>query len=121
MKKIISYVAYDDTEFEKEEDCLRYEETAREYIKQFEETYTFYTNDFNPYIPPIEYDILDYIIWLEEVYSKCDVVHVKKLPNEDMSDFIYYNAGIGLPKKGEVGWFAYDYKIPDWVRIERDE
>ena len=36
MMKVVTYVAYDDTEFSNEEDCLRYEQTVENTLKQLE-------------------------------------------------------------------------------------
>ena len=118
MKVITTYVAYDDKEFDNPSDCKAYEDIAREWIDEANDTYRFFDKDMNRFWPPIDNeDIETWLKWFDAIVDTCDYVSINAIPSCELHKFIYRNIGACLPEH-EIGWFKYDYNTNEWVSAD---
>ena len=113
MKEVITYVAFDDMEFDTKEQCIAYENQAHDYITEIMYCYTFY--DKNMEMMPYGWseEILEELNCISVMYNDCECIRVHGTISREAYDFLRYTEGILLPV--DVGMYTYDYSSGEWV------
>lgn len=114
MKTVTTYIAFDDTEFDTEKECLAYEQHYLDLIIEIDECYDFLDKDM--YALPLMYshNIEESCDEFDKVFDYCDCVIVNRIPSTEATAFLWNFFGYELPK--EVGLWRYNYKKCDWER-----
>lgn len=116
MKTRITYVAYDDKEFESKEECEEYEEEAIKMLKEITTYYIYKDKDKNTIKfdesddIEIELDNYDYI-WKNAEYI---VVHTP-LSEKTLKRF-NYDLGYDMPPN-EPGTYKYNWDRMRWDKV----
>lgn len=114
MKIIKTFVAYDDTEFDTEDECIAYEEKHATYAGEINYKYEFLDKD-GKVIECKDKRYFDVLIdFLEDAYNECAFIRVKDKVSEEALDWLEDYFGIELPS-GECG--LYDYVCDTWGRV----
>ena len=114
MKTRTIYVAFDDEEFDTEEDCREYEATKNDCLKEIINAYSFFDKNMEPFtIQQKEFE--DSLFALNEALGFSEYIHVKQVPSKEAIDFLREYTDYIMPPK-EIGWYKWDYNSNDWVR-----
>ena len=113
MKTRTIYVAFDDEEFDTEEECREYEEEKNSYLEEFVSAYSLFDKNMKPYTFQRK-ELEDSVITLEDAIGCCEYVHVKQVPSKEALDFLEEHVAYVLPPQ-EIGWYRWDYNSSDWV------
>lgn len=116
MKIVTLYVAYDDTEFDDEEDCRRYESDAYDLMHEAMDTYSFFDKNMN-LLMVNSGDIEEFLYSFDMLTDSCEYVKVKQIPSYELHKFIYRNIGCILPENN-TGLYRYDWHLNEWVSID---
>lgn len=121
MRKVEYWVAWDDSEFMTELECLDYEREALRHLRTVEACYAFYGSEGDRMFAPLRSDdVEDWMDWLCVVGDSAQRILVsQQLPN-DTADFVRRQVGYCiLPEDfgNETGDFQYDWKRLEWVKV----
>lgn len=116
MREIITYVAYDDTEFDNREECEEYENTAFNLLEEIFNTYEFFLDngqEIHIFLNDIEAGmyVFDY------AWKKSKSIRVKRTLSDTANEFIYINFGHDMPPN-ELGLYEYNFKKCCWVKVD---
>ncbi len=114
MREVITYVAYDNTEFDNREECEAYEGEAFDLLTEVFNSYKFFVGnqEFLIFLNNIEAGLYA----LSKAFNKCDKILVTK-PISDMAlHFIDFQLGYVLPPN-EHGMYKYDTDEFEWVKV----
>ena len=117
MKERITYVAYDDTEFDTEEECVQYEEEAHRVMDFLYENVFCYTAkgaplDFNGQ------DLEEQLLRFDNAFSLATIVEIREKVPQKVHDFMYRFLGF-TDFKEELrlpGKYVYSYEDYKWLR-----
>lgn len=115
MKKVIVYIAWDDTEFETEEECKNYEQHALDMMVELCHCYTLYDKDGNELEVFVPNSIEDMMKLFERNASVCEKVRVNRVPSDSADAFQNSNFGFDMPE--EEGLFVYDWNCVRWDKV----
>lgn len=124
MREVISYVAFDDSEFGNREDCLAYEEGAINKMKEVRDKYSFYDKDMNLFVAPDDSaGIDDWVYWISCAADECEFICRKDNLSNDADSFIKYEFGYCInnsdfSEENYIGLFKYDGKKDEWVKVD---
>lgn len=105
MREVITYVAFDDAEFDMREKCLAYENKCRDYCRDLVAAYDFYDRD-GQHIEISGNDVETMLSNIDYAYQTCEYVRVYRLL-DDALEFLYKELGFDVPN--ELGYFKYDF------------
>lgn len=125
MREVTVYYAYDGSEFDDRDECLRYERQAIEAMMSVNDCYDFLTKDGVRYSTP-DYrceDVEEWIDWLSDAVEHCEYVKVHHILPENAVRFIdrewewsYCIAPEDF--NGETGLFKHDYFKNEWIKVD---
>lgn len=115
VKTRTTYIAYDDTEFDTEEECREYEQFAIDMMCELCRCYEFKKNDetCKCFVP---LSIEDTMSLFEQTVQDCDTVVVHRVPEESALSFQWRQWGFDLPE--EEGTYYYDTRYGRWEPVE---
>jgi hypothetical protein len=122
MREVTVYYAYDDSEFEDRDECLRYERQAVEAMMSVNDCYDFLDKDGVCYTAP-DYrceDVEEWMDWLSDAAQHCDYVNVRYVLPENAVRFIDREWGYCIAPEdfhNETGLFKYDDFKNEWVKV----
>ena len=122
MREITVYVAWDDTEFDTEDECLWYESKAVDAMKEVNDCYEFFNKDGERFDAPPEWDdnIENWLGWLSDAGEHCDRIKVNHILPDDAVCFIDREWGYCIAPEDfndETGLFKYDDFKNEWVKV----
>ena len=120
MRKVEHWIAWDDTEFDTELDCLLYEKHAVDMLMIVSECFSFYDKDMNRFDPPMGSNLDEWLTWFSNSGDCCAYVLVKEPLPQEVQKFMSREWGYYLPTEdsNELGLFQYDYLKDEWVKME---
>lgn len=115
MREVITYVAYDNTEFNNREDCEAYEGEAFDLLTEVFNSYKFFVGnqEFLIFLNDIEPGLHA----LSKAFEKCNKILVTKPISSLAFDFIDFHLGDFLPPN-EIGMYKYDTDECEWVKVD---
>jgi len=121
MREIKYYVAWDDSEFETKEACMKYENDAVNKMLIFKSLYTFFDKDKNILPCPDSKSIENLLDWAERSANECGYIYrLGRLP-EDVNNFVRREIGYCISNSDfndEIGLFKWDYDEIEWVKVD---
>lgn len=118
MKIVTTYIAFDDTEFATKEECIEYEDRARNTLTLFTMAYKFYDNDMNI----IFINSLDIDSMADNVCAACDessfIYYTPKYCTNDVKELNRIYLGFELPESNEEGMYKYNWTSFEWEKID---
>lgn len=122
MRKIITYVAFDDKEFNDREECQEYEEKAYDLVYSIGEKYEFYDENMNIILAPFASpNVEDWLTWLDNAYNNCTYIKRYDALNSQEEAIIDENIGccmLNYDFNNELGTFRYDCNNVKWVKVD---
>lgn len=115
MREIITYVAYDDTEFDNLEECEEYESKAFDLLIEFFNAYDFFGKN-GEYIWIFLNEVEQGLYAIKYAFDRCEKIRVKKIISHEAMELIDSYFGYELPRDG-VGLYEYDWKELEWVKV----
>ena len=115
MREIITYVAYDDTEFDNLEDCEEYESKAFDLLIEFFNAYDFFGKN-GEYIWIFLNEVEQGLYAIKYAFERCEKIRVKKIVSHEVRELIDSYFGYELPWD-EVGLYEYDWKEMEWIKV----
>lgn len=115
MREVITYVAYDDTEFDSFEECEEYEGKAFDLLEEFFNAYDFFGKN-GEYIGIFLNEVEQGLHAIEYAFDRCEKIRVKKIISHEVIELIDSHFGYELPQN-EVGLYEYDWKKWEWVKV----
>lgn len=115
MRKVVTYIAWDDTEFETEEECKNYEQYALDMMVELCHCYEFYNNNNEQMETFVPNFIEDMMILFEKAASVCDVVKVNRIPQSSADAFQNNQFGFYFPDA--TGTFKWNNRACEWEKI----
>ena len=114
MREVVTYVAYDDTEFDNREDCEAYEEEAFDLLTEIFNSYKFFVGnqEFLIFLNDVEAGLCA----RSKAFEKCDKILVTKPLSFLAFDFADFRMGYVLPPN-EIGMYEYDTEECEWVKV----
>lgn len=116
MREVITYVAYDDKEFESREECEEYENKAFNSLDEFFNAYDFFgkngqnilifLNDLDSGLEAIKY-----------AFDKCEKIRIKKTISNEVEELMDSYFGYELPPN-IPGLYEYDWNKSEWVKVD---
>ena len=120
MREVTMYVAWDDSEFETADECLRYEQQAIEAMSAVNDCYEFFNVNNERFFAPRSEDIWDWLNWLSDAAEHCRFIRIRHtLPTLSVR-FIDREWGYCICPEdfpAETGLFMYDDFKNDWVKV----
>lgn len=122
MREVTVYYAWDDTEFDDRDECLRYERQAVEAMMSVNDCYDFFTKWGVRYSAP-DYrceDVEEWMDWLSDAAEHCDFIRVRHILPDNAVRFIDREWGYCIAPEdfnGETGLFKYDDFKNEWVKV----
>lgn len=120
MREVKYYVAWDDSEFETKEECLKYENDAINKMLIFKSLYTFFDKDKNILPCPESRDIEDLLDWANCSANECSYIYRAGQLPEDVNNFIRREIGYCIRNwdfYDERGLFKWDDEEVGWVKV----
>lgn len=120
MREVKYYVAWDDSEFETKEECMKYENDAINKMLIFKSLYTFFDKDKNILLCPETKNIEDLLNWADCSAEECDYIYRSGQLPEDVNNFIRSEIGYCICNwdfHDELGLFQWDDEEAEWVRV----
>lgn len=122
MREVTMYVAWDDSEFETADECLRYEEQAIEAMSAVNDCYDFFDKNGGRFVAPLTTDteIENWLNWLSDAAEHCDYIKVYHRIPELSVKFINREWGYCICPEDfpeETGVFKYDNFKDEWVEV----
>lgn len=114
MREVITYVAYDDTEFDNREECEKYEYEAYLILEEVFNSYRFFRNNGQEICIFLN-DIETGLHVLGQAFDKCDRILVTKPISDLALHFIDFQLGYVLPPN-ESGMYKYDTDEFEWIK-----
>ena len=114
MKIVTTYVAYDDTEFDTEEECRKYEVERMKLFSEFNDVYALYDEKMQRIWCPLNYEIENWYDWIDNALNDCEYVEVRAIPSEALIHIMTHEFGYEWPED-KLGWYKYDYIDDKWV------
>ena len=122
MREVSVFYSFDDREFFDRDDCLEYERDMLNMIKKLNYKYSFFDKNMNIYMPPVNSeDVEDWINWFSGACDECEYIHRDENLEYGEEQFIREELGYCILNedfKNEVGWFKYDTRRDEWVKVE---
>ena len=116
MREVITYVAYDDSEFDNREECEAYESKAFDLLTEVFNSYEFFIS--NQEILIFLNDVEAGLYTLSKAFDKCDRISVIKPISNAALRFIDSQLGYVLPPN-ESGLYKYDTDEFEWVKVDK--
>ena len=122
MREVVTYVAYDDTEFNNRDECEEYELKAEALIRSIENKFTFYDRNMKPIRAPLlSSEVAEWLTWLDNAYKYASYVRKAGSLTDDEAEIIRENIGACLYNEEfscAVGLFRYDTNMRGWVKVD---
>jgi len=122
MREVITYVAYDDTEFDNCEECATYEDKAYDLIYSIGEKYEFYDKNMNIILAPFASpNVEDWLTWLEDAYTNCTYIKRHDILTTREAAIIDENLGccmLNYDFNGDTGLFEYNHRTGKWDKVD---
>lgn len=122
MRKVTSYVAYDDTEFTDRYECMEYEEEAINNLAEIDRCYVFYDKNMNPIsAPSIDDSVEDWLDWVSCGCDQCTYIQRKEQLPKETEDQIRKDVGYCILNEDfdyELGMFKWDPNRDEWVKVD---
>lgn len=121
MREIKYYVAWDDSEFDNESECLAYEERGKKCAQEFNKAYSFYDKNMNKILAPNESaDVEEWIDWLGCAID--DSAYIRRYANltQEAERFYCHSWGTCVLNEdfdNELGLFSYDFETNTWDKV----
>lgn len=115
MREVITYVSFDEQEFDTKEECQEHETTIYNYLDNIASCYTFYKKNMETMLFAWPDDLEEGINSLDSLWNESEYVRVLREPDDKAFQFIIHYIGIRLPDK--VGLYKYDYIDNNWISI----
>lgn len=117
MKERITYVAYDDTEFDTEEECVQYEEEAHRVMDFLYENVLCYTTSGAP-LNFNGQDLEEQLTQFENAFSLATIVEICEEVPQEVGDFMYSDLGFSdfIEELRLPGKYVYSYEDYKWLR-----
>lgn len=115
MREIVTYVAYDDTEFDNREECEEYESEAFDLLSELFNAYDFWGKN-NQHICIFLNEVEQGFNTIKYAIDKCEKIRVKKPISSEVATLIDYYLGYELPPN-EIGLYEYDWLKLEWVKV----
>ena len=115
MREVITYVAYDDIEFDNFEECEKYEGKAFDLLAEFFNAYDFFGKN-GGYIWIFLNEVEQGLHAIKYAFDRCEKIRVKKIISREAMELIDSYFGCGLPRD-EVGLYEYDWTKYKWVKV----
>jgi len=116
MKIVTTYVAFDDKEFDYEEECLAYEQYHMNLMIELNMCYVMYDKNMHPLSGLYAHNIEDALKEFEYTYEECNYILMKKVPSKELIHFIRYYFGYELPNE-KAGIYYYNFNEGRWHKI----
>lgn len=115
------YIAWDDSEFNDYNECLRYENQCLEKLKNINDCCVFIDKN-NVVLEAPKTEILDdWVQWLDGMYEDdCEFIQVNKPLSNDIINFIkkeWSFITITNMDNQTVGLFKYNRNTEEWVKV----
>ena len=114
MREIITYVAYDDSEFDNLEECEAYESKAFDLLTEVFNSYKFFAN--NQEILIFLNDVEAGLYAFSKAFDRCDRILVVKPISDAAFHFMDSQLGYILPPNVS-GLYKYDTDEYEWVKV----
>lgn len=111
MREVTMYFAYDDTEFENREDCVKYEEYAEDMLREIVGSVSFLNRDNALYLTKGK-DINTTLGKIANACDNCETIIVTKQLSSSARVFILNELCIELPEM--PGKYKYNRKYYEW-------
>ena len=123
MREVTKYVAWDDSEFDIEDECLLYESAAMDAMREVNDCYIFFNKDGERFEAPPEWDdiIENWLNWLSNAAEHCARIKVNYILPEYATQFIDREWGYCIAPEdfyNETGLFKYDDWKNRWVKVD---
>jgi len=122
MREVITYVAYDDKEFDNYDACQEYENKGYGLMRSIESKYTFYDKNMKPICAPtLSPEVEDWLTWLDKAYSYCSYIKKTGSLTDDEDEIIRENVGACICNEDfnyAVGLFRYDTRTMEWIKVD---
>ena len=122
MREIITYVAFDDKEFDNYHECVEYENKGYDLMLSIANKYSFYKEDMEEILPPgSSPHVEDWLTWLDDAYSYCTYIRKTGSLTDDEVEIICENIGECIYNEDfscAVGLFKYDTRTGEWVKVD---
>lgn len=115
MREVVTYVAYDDTEFDNLEECEEYEGKAFDLLSEFFNAYDFFGKN-NQYICIFLNEVEQGFNAIKYAFDKSEKIRVKKPISQEVEELIDSYFGYELPPN-ETGLYEYDWRKLEWVKV----
>lgn len=121
MREVKYYVAWDDSEFETQEECMEYEQGVVIAMSTINNCYDFIDKNGKRYDPPKNLNIDDWQDWFFDAAEHCQWIRVYRTLPDLAVDFI--NTQIGycicpVDFDNKTGLFEYDELKNEWVKVD---
>ena len=123
MRKVEYWVAWDDSEFDTEEECREYEWSILNILRSIDRCYTFFNKDKLPIFPPNSDDLETWVDWLCMAVDTCTYIRIWTPLSRDAVCLINREWGYCINPEdfpAATGFFKYDTWRNAWVE-EVDE
>lgn len=114
MREVITYVAYDGSEFDNREECEAYEGKAFDLLDEVFNSYEFFIN--NQEILIFLNDVEAGLYTFSKAFDRCDRILMTKPISEAAFRFMDSQLGYILPPN-EPGMYKYDTDEFEWVKV----
>lgn len=114
MKEVTTYIAFDDTEFDDEEECRQYE-VALVHLKGMDKIHGFNSKGKPIVFNEKEETIVDF--W-DRLGNTAFYFHMDECPSDELREYFRYMTGADLPNY--EGWSRYDTDTNKWYRLKDD-
>lgn len=121
MREVTMYYAYDGTEFDSREECLRYERNVLNLMKEIDSAYSFFDMDMNVFIAPVDDNIDVWFDWFGWVFDECVFIYRDINLSDAANDFIHREFGCCIQNADfdwDLGWFQWSEKDIDWIKVD---
>ena len=116
MREVITYIAYDDTEFDNFEECEEYEGKAFDLLDEFFNAYEFFGKN-GAHILIFLNEIEQGLNAIKYAFDRCEKIRVKKTISHEAIELIDSYFGYELPRN-ELGLYEYNWKKLEWVKVD---
>ena len=112
MTKVTTYIAFDGTKFDNEEECRQYEASHLEGINKI--------HAFNSNGKPIIFNEKEETIagFWNRLSNTVFYLHTDECPSDELREYFHYMTGIELSDC--EGWSRYDIEMDKWYRLKDD-
>lgn len=122
MRTCTVFYAFDGTEFFDHAECLAYEESALDCLKEINDTYTFFDKNLKTFCAPLgSSDVDDWVDWFTLAGNECEIIHRDANLSRSAENFIFDVTGLGFLNDDfdkKLGWFRYDYDLYEWHKMD---